>query len=67
MIPVDRPTRFAIWGMVAIVLTAGWVAFGMLASDSQLFLVTMVVVSILLGGVAVFLVRTRTPSTPVRP
>jgi hypothetical protein len=58
MIQVDPRTRTSIWGLVAVVLAAGWVAYGILGGG-QVFLVVMVVLSILLGGAAVFLVQTR--------
>jgi hypothetical protein len=58
MIEVNPPTRRAIWGLVAVILAAGWVAYGIL-DGGQVFLVVMVVLSILLGGAALFLVRTR--------
>lgn len=58
MIQVDPRTRTSIWGLVAVVLAAGWVAYGILGGG-QVFLVVMVVLSILLGGAALFLVRTR--------
>jgi hypothetical protein len=58
MIEVDPRTRSAIWGLIAIILAAGWAAFGLLGGG-QVFLTIMVVLSILLVGVATFLVRTR--------
>jgi hypothetical protein len=60
MIEVDPQTRNAIWGLIAIILAAGWVANGMLGGG-RVFVTVMVVLSILLVGVATFLVRVRQP------
>ncbi len=58
MIEVDPRTRGAIFGLVAILLAAGWAAYGIL-SGGQVFLAIMVVLSILLVGGAAVLMRVR--------
>jgi hypothetical protein len=62
MIEVDPRTRSAIWGMVAVILGAGWVAYGFLGNGNTVFLAIMVILTILLGGVATFVFRTRAAS-----
>jgi hypothetical protein len=62
MIQVDPRTRSAMWGLFGVVLAAGWVAYGMLGNGSQVFLTVMLILTIVLGGVATFLVRVRTPN-----
>jgi hypothetical protein len=61
MIEVDPRTRSALWGLVGVVLAAGWVAYGMLGDGNQVFLTAMLVLTIILGGVVTFVVRVRIP------
>jgi hypothetical protein len=60
MIQVDPRTRSALWGLIGVVLAAGWVAYGTLGGGNQVFLTVMLVLTIVLAGVATFLVRVRT-------
>lgn len=62
MIEVDQRTRSAIWGLVVIILGAGWVAHGFLGNGNTVFLAIMVILTIILGGVATFVFRTRASS-----
>jgi hypothetical protein len=48
--------------MVAVILGAGWVAYGFLGNGNTVFLAIMVILTILLGGVATFVFRTRAAS-----
>jgi hypothetical protein len=61
MIEVDPRTHSAIWGLVIVVLLAGWAAYGISggAGNPQVFLTVMVVLSILLVGGFLALVRRR--------
>jgi hypothetical protein len=61
MIQVDPRTRSAMWGFFGILLAAGWAAYGIIGGESQVFLAVMVALSIVLVGVAVFVVRVRQP------
>jgi uncharacterized membrane protein HdeD (DUF308 family) len=61
MIEVDPRTRSALWGMIGVVLGAGWIAFAMLGDGNQVFLTVMLILSILLSGVATFVFRVRMP------
>jgi hypothetical protein len=58
MFMVDRPVYSALWGLVGIVLAAGWAAYGLLGGGN-VFLTVMVVLSIVLGGGVAVLVRVR--------
>jgi apolipoprotein N-acyltransferase len=59
MVEVDPRTRSTIWGLVVIILGAGWVAYGFLGNGNTVFLAIMVILSIVLGAGAAFFVRTR--------
>ena len=59
VIQVDPQTRFAIMGLSVIILGAGWVAYGILADGNRTFLAIMLILTILLGAGAAFLVRSR--------
>jgi len=58
MIEVDPRTRSSLYGLIGIILAAGWVAYGTLGGG-QVFLTIMLVLTIVLGGVATFLFRSR--------
>jgi hypothetical protein len=58
VIEVDPRTRSSLYGLFAVILAAGWAAYGLL-NLGQVGLTVMVVLSILLIGVATFLVRPR--------
>ncbi len=62
MIRVDRRSYGSIWGLIAIVLAAGWAAYGLIGGGNQVFLALMVVATILLGGGAAVLLRSRDSS-----
>jgi hypothetical protein len=62
VIEVDPRTRSALWGLIGVILGAGWVAYGMLGNGSQVFLTIMVVLSIVLAGLATFGLRSRKPA-----
>jgi hypothetical protein len=56
MIRVDKSTYGAVWAIVAILIAAGWIAYGMVGEENRAFLTTMVIVSVVLGaGTAVVL------------
>jgi hypothetical protein len=58
MIRVPAATYRAIWALIGICLGAGWVVYGMLASDNVVFRTVMVVASMALcGGTGVLLKR----------
>lgn len=59
MIEVDPRTRSSIMGLIAIILGAGWVSYGLLGNGNQVFLTIMLVATILLGSGAVFFLRSR--------
>jgi fatty acid desaturase len=58
MTEVQPRARSALWGLIAVILAAGWATFGILGGG-QVFLAIMVALSILLTGIATFLVRVR--------
>ena len=63
MIYVTTQAYGAIWALVAIILGAGWAAYGIIGTSSQIFLVVMVVATMLLaGGTAVLLRRRQSTS-----
>jgi hypothetical protein len=59
MIEVDPRVRSSLWGLFGIVLGAGWVAYGLVGNGSRAFLTILVVSSIVLVGVATFVLRSR--------
>ena len=59
MIEVDPRTRSSIMGLTAIILGAGWVAYGILANGNRVFLTVMLILTILFGATAAFLLRSR--------
>ena len=65
MFQVDARTQSSIRGVIIIIVLAGWAAYGILGGG-QVFLAVMMVLSIVLVGGAVALVRKRTPGEPVR-
>jgi hypothetical protein len=46
-------------GLAVIILGAGWVAYGILADGNRTFLAIMLILTIVLGAGAAFLVRSR--------
>lgn len=61
MIELDPRTYGAIWGLLTLIVGAGWAAYGILGGGN-VFLVIMVVLSMgLLGGAGIVLRRRRTP------
>jgi len=59
MIQADGRTRSSIYGLIGLVLAAGWVAFGMLGNGNQVFLTVMVILTMVLGAGAALLLRNR--------
>jgi hypothetical protein len=59
MIRVDQRSYRSIWAFVAILLAAGWAAYGLIGGGNAIFLTLMVVATIILGGGVAVLVRTR--------
>lgn len=59
MIQVDGRTRSSIFGLIGLVLAAGWVAYGMLGNGNQVFLAVMVILTMVLGAGAALLLRSR--------
>ena len=62
MIEVDPRTRSSLYGLIGVLLAAGWVAYGMLGDGNQVFLTVMVLLSIVSGALVTFLLRPRRPS-----
>jgi hypothetical protein len=62
MIEVDPRLRSSLIGLVAIILGAGWVAYGLLGDGNRVFLTIMLVLTILLGSGVIFFVRGRASS-----
>ena len=60
MIQVDPRTRSSLVGLTAIILGAGWVAFGLLGDGNRVFLTIMLILTIVLGSGVIFFVRSRT-------
>lgn len=58
MFQLNQQSRGAIWGLIALILGAGWVAYGMLGNGNQVFLTIMVILSMVLAGGAALLLRT---------
>jgi len=58
MIEVDARTHSTIWGLVVLILGAGWIAYGLLASGNTIFLTAMLILTVILGAGAAFFVRT---------
>lgn len=65
MFQVDSRMQASIRGMIIVLVLAGWAAYGVLGGG-QVFLASMLVLSILLIGGAFVLVRKRTPGEPAR-
>jgi hypothetical protein len=59
VVEVDPRTRSALWGLIGVILGAGWVAFGLLGDGSRVFLTIMIVLSMVLAGIATFGLRSR--------
>ena len=62
MIEVDPRIRSSLIGLMAIIIGAGWVAYGLLGDGNKVFLTIMLVLTILLGSGVIFFVRGRTSS-----
>jgi hypothetical protein len=62
MIRVDRRSHTSIWALIAILLAAGWAAYGIIGGGNPIFLTLIVVATIILGGGAAILVRSRDSS-----
>jgi hypothetical protein len=62
MIEVDPRTRSSLYGLFGIILGAGWVAYGLAGNGSRIFLTVMVVLSMVLVGIATFVLRSRKAS-----
>jgi hypothetical protein len=62
MIRVDRRSYGSIWALIALVLAAGWAAYGLIGDGNTVFLTLMVVASIILAGGAAVLLRPRDTS-----
>ena len=62
MIRVDRRSYGSLWAFIAILLAAGWASYGLIGDGSTLFLTLMVVATIILGGGAAVLLRSRDSS-----
>jgi hypothetical protein len=62
MIRVDRRSYTSIWALIAVLLAAGWAAYGIIGGGNPIFLTLMVVATIILGGGAAVLVRPRDSS-----
>jgi hypothetical protein len=60
VIQVDPRTRSSLVGLTAIILGAGWVAFGLLGDGNRVFLTIMLTLTIVLGSGVIFFVRSRT-------
>jgi hypothetical protein len=60
MIEVDPRIRSSLIGLVAIIIGAGWVAYGLLGNGNKVFLTIMLLFTILLGSGVIFFVRGRT-------
>jgi hypothetical protein len=58
MLRIDPRVHSAVWGLIVIVLGAGWAAFG-LTGGNRAFLIVMVVLSIVLIGGAITLLGRR--------
>jgi hypothetical protein len=67
MIRVDRRSHTSIWALIAILLAAGWAAYGIIGGGNPIFLTLMVVATIILGGGAAVLVRARDSSDTTEP
>jgi phosphate/sulfate permease len=61
MIQVDPRTRNSIWSLIAVLLAAGWAAYGLLGGG-PIFLTIMVVLSIVGFGVVAAIFQVRKPS-----
>jgi hypothetical protein len=59
MIRVDRRSYGSIWALIALLLAAGWAAYGIVGGGNTIFLTFMVVATIILAGGAALLVRPR--------
>jgi hypothetical protein len=62
MIEVDPRTRSSLVGFVAIIIGAGWVAYGLLGDGNRVFLTVMLLLTIVLGSGVIFFVRSRASS-----
>jgi hypothetical protein len=62
MIRVDRRSYTSVWAFIAILLAAGWAAYGLIGGGNPIFLTLMVVATIILGGGAAVLIRPRDSS-----
>jgi LPXTG-motif cell wall-anchored protein len=58
MIRVSSTTYSAIWSLVGLLLGAGWVAYGILGEDNNVFLTVMIIAS-MFGGAGTAIVFKR--------
>ncbi len=54
---IGQSTYRSIWLAVALLLAAGWAAYGLVGKGSSAFLAAMVIASIILGGGTALLLR----------
>ncbi len=59
MIRVSSSTYGAIWGLVGLLLGAGWVAYAMLGGGNRVFLTVMIIASMVGGAGTAILVKPR--------
>jgi hypothetical protein len=59
MLQLNRQAIRVLWGVIGAIVAAGWAVYGLVASDSNIFLAVMVAVTIVLYGSAAAFVRPR--------
>ena len=59
MIQLKPQTIGSIWGLIGVLLAAGWVAYGMAGHGDTTFLTIMTVATVVLGGGAAVLLRSQ--------
>jgi hypothetical protein len=62
MIEVDGRTRSSLYGLVGVLLGAGWIAYGIIGNNSKTFLVIMIILTVVLPSLITFVLRARKTS-----
>jgi hypothetical protein len=62
MVEVDPRTRSSLYGLIGVLLGAGWIAYGIVGNENRTFLVIMILLTVLLPSIVTFVLRSRKPA-----
>jgi hypothetical protein len=62
MVEVDPRVRSSLFGLLGVILGAGWVLYGIVGNGDRTFLAIWIVLTILLPSIVTFGLRSRPPA-----